>query len=79
MIQRRRDLLKIYAGKTNTFKGDFSFSAVMRNLRRYNPEQVSKFLIAFKEAFDLAQLDNVSNCEPVALMQALQSLDEPIT
>lgn len=53
---------------------DFTYSAVMRQLRKEYPEQVMPFLKRFKEAFDQACKENVKDKEKPALMQALQSL-----
>lgn len=53
---------------------DFSYSAVLRHLRKNNPELVTDFLKAFKEAFDEGVQDDLEDIEQAALMEAIQSI-----
>lgn len=52
-----------------------TYSAVMRDLRKNDPDKVKTFMKAFKEAFDQANGEKLDDVESVALLQALQHID----
>ena len=51
-----------------------TFSAAMRKLNKKEPEKVTEFLRAFKEAFDDAMEEGVDDHQNVALLQAKKSI-----
>jgi hypothetical protein len=64
-------LMNIYsfAEKTDVIT---TYSAVMRDLRKNNPDKVKDFMKSFKEAFDRAVDDNLDEAENAALLEAIQ-------
>lgn len=72
MIESRIDILKALAGKNKISKQDFSYSSIMRSLRKEHPDKVVKFMKEFKCAFDTAHEQNLEGSEQVALMQAIK-------
>ncbi|HVI41802.1 MAG TPA: hypothetical protein VM577_14210 [Anaerovoracaceae bacterium] len=52
-----------------------TYSAIMRNLRKNDPDKLKAFMKAFKEAFDQANSEKLDDVESVALLQALQHID----
>lgn len=70
-METRYDMIKSLAQEK---LHDFSYSAVLRHLRKNNPELVSDFLKAFKEAFDEGMRDDLDDIEQAALMEAIQSI-----
>lgn len=56
---------------------DFSFSAIMRNLRKNaTPEQVRQFLSLYKKEFDRAVKEGLQKSESVALQNAVVSFSK---
>lgn len=50
-----------------------TYSSIMRELRKSNPDKVKPFMKAFKEAFDQAmENDMKDDIENIALLQAIQ-------
>jgi len=70
----RIDILKTFAEDIETID---TFSSTMRNLRKKSPEKVTKFLQAFKQAFDLASEQNLDDVEQLALLEALHVISNP--
>lgn len=52
----------------------FSYSAIMRHLRKNKPESVSEFMKTFKQAFDLGMSEDIPDIEQVALMEAIKTI-----
>ena len=53
---------------------DFSYSAVMRHVRKNSPNKLKQFMKTFKEAFDIGMEDNIPDIEQVALMEAIKTI-----
>lgn len=73
-MQSRLDILKSFLKEANPNKDDFSYSAVMRRMRKEHPKLVHDFMRAFKNAFDNGQDQNIEGLETVALMEAVKSV-----
>jgi hypothetical protein len=56
-------------------KADLSYTYVMRELRKNCPENVDKFQIAFKQAFEQAIDENLEDPEQIALMEAMDAVE----
>lgn len=52
-----------------------TYSAMMRKLRKEQPEKVLDFMKAFKKAFDQAVDEKLDDYESVALMEAIQMIE----
>lgn len=74
IMQSRIEIFKSFVKEANPNKGDFSYSAVMRKIRKEHPEKIKVFMKAFKDAFDTAQDQNIEGLEQTALMQAVKSI-----
>lgn len=72
MSERKKTLEKL---AQQTGMVDFSYSAIMRKLRKDSPEKVLPFMKAFKAAFDAAMNENLDEAEKAALMQSVQVVD----
>ncbi len=73
-MQSRIEILKSLLKRANTKKDDFSYSAVMRRMRKKHPELVRDFMKAFKNAFDTGQDQGIEKLETIALMEAIKSV-----
>ena len=71
-MQSRLTILKSFA-KTNA--KEHSYSAIMRDLRKNNPDNVIPFMKSFKEAFDQAMEESHSDPDKLALMQAMKTVN----
>lgn len=72
----RIDIFKKMLSKIGSNKSiDFSYSAVMRNLRKYQPNKVNLFMKNFKQSFEMANFEKLENPEKIALMEASQLSD----
>lgn len=68
----RLEILKSLAqGSANQ---EFSYSAMMRKIRKEHPDKVNDFLKAFKTAFDEAISQDIESVEETALMQAVKMI-----
>lgn len=74
MIESRLDILKALANKNELSKQEFSYSSIMRNLRKEHSNKVVEFMKEFKKAFDAANEQNLENGEKIALMQAIKTI-----
>ena len=54
---------------------DYSYSAILRYLRKEQPENVRPFLEAFKSSFDEAYANELEDFKEIALMQACKAID----
>lgn len=54
---------------------DYSYSAILRYLRKNKPDDVLLFLKSFKEAFDTCLSDGLEDFKEIALMQACQAIN----
>lgn len=70
-IQSRLDILKSF--KKSAKKKEHTYSAIMRDLRKNNPENVISFMKSFKEAFDQAVTESLEDPDKLALMQAIKA------
>ena len=52
-----------------------TYSAIMRDLRKNNPEMVNSFMKSFKDAFDRAMEENLEEAENAALLEAIQTIE----
>lgn len=52
-----------------------SYSAALRDIRKNHPDRLKEFLKEYKEAFDQAREQELSQPEMVALTQALLKLN----
>lgn len=68
-MNRRIQLLNILAQE------ELSYSAIMRDLNKNNKKDLEKFMIAFKEAFDEANIENLDNADKIALMTAMKAIN----
>lgn len=77
MMQTRFEILKdiIKTADKTAEINDFSYSAIMRHLRKNNPELVSDFMKSFKRAFDAALNEELPDFEQLALMEAAKSIN----
>ena len=73
-MQSRLEILKSILKEANPNKDDFSYSAMMRRIRKTHPELVRDFMKAFKNAFDAGQDQGIEGLERVALMEAVKSV-----
>lgn len=73
-MQSRIEILKHFVKEANPNKGDFSYSATMRKIRKEHPEKVREFMRVFKKAFDAGRMQDVDGLEQAALMQAIRSV-----
>jgi len=53
---------------------DLTYSSVMRDLRHNHKEQVNRFMVAFKNTFDEAVLEELEDPDRIALMAALKEI-----
>lgn len=72
-METRREMLQALVRNAKPLH-DFSYSAVLRHVRKHLPDQVNNFLKAFKEAFDSGMTDNLEDVEHLALMEAIKSI-----
>lgn len=54
---------------------DLSYSFIMRQLRKLDPERAREFQEHFKKAFDEAFLTDIDNVDDAALMQTIQEIE----
>ncbi len=75
-MQSRVEILKdmIKSAKEEKTSGGFSYSAIMRHIRKNQPELVSEFMKTFKQAFDLGMSEDIPDIEQVALMEAIKTV-----
>lgn len=73
-MQSRLEILKSLLKEANPNKDDFSYSAMMRRVRKEHPELVRDFMKAFKSAFDAGQDQGIDGLETAALMEAVKSV-----
>lgn len=71
-MQSRVEIFKFFIKEANQNKDDFSYSSIMRRIRKQYPNKVHDFMNAFKAAFDSIQDQNIEGSEQVALMQAIK-------
>lgn len=74
-METRKDFFKYYlkASHDNSI-ADFSYSAVLRYLRKNLPEKVNEFLKTYKESFDLGKEEKLDDVEHLALMEAVKTI-----
>jgi ABC-type nitrate/sulfonate/bicarbonate transport system substrate-binding protein len=60
--------------KSAQLKEDLTYSAVMRDLRKNNPEKVEEFMKEFKKAFDSAVENKIDNIEKTCLFEVLNKI-----
>lgn len=74
-METRKDFFKYYlkAAKNNSI-ADFSYSAILRHLRKNLPEKVNEFLKTYKESFDLGKEEKLDDVEHLALMEAVKTI-----
>lgn len=72
-MQSRLEIFNFFLKEANSNK-NFSYSSLMRRIRKEHPDKVLNFMQAFKEAFDSGQDQNIQGLEQVALMQAAKSV-----
>lgn len=72
-METRRELLQSLV-RTAEPLHDFSYSAVLRHVRKHAPDDVKKFLGAFKMAFDEGMQAGLDDVEHLALMSAIKSI-----
>jgi len=58
-----------------TPRSDLSYSYIMRELRKEDPDKLHKFMVVFKKAFDKAYVEELEDPDNIALMEALQAVD----
>lgn len=51
---------------------DISYSYLLRELRKNNPEKLKEFMKCFKDAFDRAYVAELDDVEEAALLEAIQ-------
>lgn len=73
-MQSRLEILKHFVKEANPNKDDFSYSSLMRRIRKQHPERVRDFMRAFKQAFDSGQDQGIEGLEQATLMQAAKSI-----
>lgn len=73
MMRRKKVLEEMYLKVSSTETGA-TFSAFMRQLRKEQPQDVPKFLTAFKRAFDEASQQNLEDIEQIALLEAMHAI-----
>lgn len=56
-------------------EASISYSSVMRELNKNEPEKITKFMEVFKKSFDLAKEKEIENPEALALMEALYAIE----
>lgn len=72
----RVDVFKILLSTSKSNQTiDFSYSAVMRNLRKHQPNKINLFMKNFQQAFEMANFEKLENPEKIALMEASQISD----
>lgn len=54
---------------------DLSYSFIVRQLRKLDPERAREFQESFKKAFDEAFLSGIDNVDDAALMQTIQEIE----
>lgn len=54
---------------------DLSYSFIVRQLRKFDPERAREFQEHFKKAFDEAFLSGIDNVDDAALMQTIQEIE----
>lgn len=75
MIQSRKNILAEFVKISFEIKNDeFNYSAIMRKLRKENPELVKEFMSSFKEAFELAYSEAMEDADKISLIQALKTI-----
>lgn len=74
MMERKEVLEKMYLKVSAQAETSATFSAFMRQLRKERPQDVPKFLTAFKQAFDEASQQNLEDIEQVALLEAMHAI-----
>lgn len=72
-METRRELLQSLV-RTAEPLHDFSYSAVLRHVRKHSPDLVTAFLQNFKEAFDAGMEEELDDVEHLALMEAIKSI-----
>lgn len=68
---KRIDILKSFAQEKQE---EFSYSAMIRKIRKEHPDKIKSFLQAFKEAFDFGVSKNIDSIEQLALLQAIKTI-----
>jgi len=53
---------------------DLTYSSVMRDLRHNQKDKVNKFMVAFKNAFDEAVLEELEDPDRIALLAAIKEI-----
>jgi hypothetical protein len=56
-------------------KAELSYSYMLRKLRKGDKERLRKFQVVFKNNFDAAMSESLSDPESIALMAALRAVD----
>jgi ABC-type nitrate/sulfonate/bicarbonate transport system substrate-binding protein len=74
-MQSRIEIFKFLIKKSDINKKDFSYSAIMRDIRKKYPDKVKPFMQAFKEAFEAAKDEEIDDVEQTALMQAIKTVN----
>lgn len=69
-------LMTIYKESQEVIDVTTTYSAVMRDLRKKEPEKVQAFMRSFKDAFDRAVDENLDEAESAALLEAIQITNE---
>jgi hypothetical protein len=54
-----------------------TYSMMMRELNKKDPEKLKEFMASFKRAFDDAIKNDIEYPEQVALLEAIQSIEDP--
>lgn len=67
-----RDNILIEGVAGHNLNNQLSYSYIMRQLNKNDPEKMKEFQKAFKKAFDEAYLNNIEDLSSVALLQAIQ-------
>lgn len=73
-MEKRIDILRSFLKEANPPREDFTYSSVMRRVRKQSPELVTRFMKSFKEAFDFGMMKKIDNIEQIALIQAIKSI-----
>jgi len=73
-MQSRIEIFKHLLKEANPNKDDFSYSAIMRRVRKQHPDKIKTFMRVFKEAFDMGQDQKLDELEQAALLQAIKSV-----
>lgn len=67
----RFEIMKSFKKKAN----EQSYSSIMRDLRKNDPDNVLPFMKSFKSAFDNALNDGLDDPDKLALMEAIKKVN----